>query len=302
MCKNNYILTFITYFMRFGNIVSGVVAFAAFALVSCEEIEHYGIPQVAVTSGSELSFDIEGGKDTFSFTSTRDWKIESDADWVVVDPEKGSAAPDGQTVEVSVLKNEGRDRIAELELTIGMLSRTITVNQKGPQGSPEDLIVYFNDFDKEVAQKTYGSGSSFPYLDQFDGWVNHTGTGVKDVKYNFSGMSTRSNSTSDSNYSDYAGSGTTTCSSVQTHTSLQRTSPSEVRLTSSSHSVQRSILRTTAAYSRTQSSTSTSARTVRSGLSSPITPLPEQPEAAGTWLQPTSRSLQAHRPFLSACL
>ena len=193
--------------MRLRNIVSGVMAFVALALVSCEEVEHYGIPQVAVTSDAELVFDIEGGKGSFSFTSTRDWKVQSDADWVVVDPEKGSAAPDGQTIEVSVLKNEGRDRVAELQLTIGMLSRTITVNQKGPQGSPEDLIVYFNDFDKEVAQKTYGSGSSYPYLDQFDGWVNHTGTGVKDVKYNFSGMSTRSNSTSDSNYSDYEGSG-----------------------------------------------------------------------------------------------
>ena len=82
------------------------------------------------------------------------------------------------------------------------------VSQAGPQGSPEDLVVYYNDYDKEVATQAYGSsGTSWPYLDQFAGWKNETGTGAGNVSYSFKGMSSRANSTSNSNYSDYSGSG-----------------------------------------------------------------------------------------------
>ena len=67
-----------------------------------------------------------------------------------------------------------------------------------------DNAVYYNDFDKEKAVAT---SDKWPYLDQFDGWRNETGSGASDVTYDFAGVSVRSNSTSDSNYSDYAGSG-----------------------------------------------------------------------------------------------
>ena len=186
-----------------------IAAMTAFvALVSCEEVEHYGIPELKVREGSELQFGEEGGKSTFTFMATRDWQVVSDVDWVVVDPESGKASSEDCTVEVSVLPNEGVARDTELSLSIGMLSRVIKVSQAGKGGATvEDLIIYANDFDKEVAQKTYGSGSSYPYLDQFDGWMNQTGKGAANVTYNFKGMSARSNSTSNSNYSDYPGSG-----------------------------------------------------------------------------------------------
>ncbi|MCQ2140873.1 MAG: BACON domain-containing protein [Bacteroidales bacterium] len=71
---------------------------------------------------------------------------------------------------------------------------------------PTDAI-YYNNFDKSVAEKTYGSGSSYPYLDQSDCWQNATGSGAANVTYDYKAMSARSNSNSDSNYSDYAGSG-----------------------------------------------------------------------------------------------
>ena len=99
-------------------------------------------------------------------------------------------------------------RSADLKFTIGMKSKYLTVSQAGPGGSVEALIVYSNDLDKEEATKTYGSSNgSWPYLDQFEGWKNATGTGAANVTYTFQGMSARANSTSDSNYSDYAGSG-----------------------------------------------------------------------------------------------
>ena len=77
----------------------------------------------------------------------------------------------------------------------------------GEEGGEDADAIYFNNFDKEEATKTYGSGNSYPYLDQFEGWKNEQGSGASGVSYLFKGMSARSNSTSDGTYSKYAGSG-----------------------------------------------------------------------------------------------
>ena len=192
--------------MKLRNLFLGVCsAVAMFA--ACEQVEeNLGTPDISIDK-NEMTFEIAGGEQALTVTATRDWKVETDADWVVVSPESGAASAEPQTVSVTVLENKGMDRSADLKFTIGMKSKYLTVSQAGPGGSVEALIVYSNDFDKEEATKTYGSGSSWPYLDQFEGWKNATGTGAANVTYSFKGMSARANSTSDSNYSDYAGSG-----------------------------------------------------------------------------------------------
>ena len=183
-----------------------LASLAAFA--ACEEPEqNLGTPDISL-SVTEMTFDVAGGEQELAVSATRDWKVETDADWVVVSPESGAASAEAYKVTVTALENTGLDREASLKFTIGMKSKYLTVSQEGPGGSAEALIVYYNDFDKEEATKTYGnSGSSWPYLDQFEGWKNATGTGAADVEYAFNGMSARANSTSDSNYSDYEGSG-----------------------------------------------------------------------------------------------
>ena len=192
--------------MKLRNLFVGAVA-AVFALAGCQEKEqNLGTPDISIST-NELTFDVEGGEQALTVNATRGWRVETDADWVVVDPAKGEASADDQTVTVTVLENTGMDRSADLKFTIGMKSKYLTISQAGPGGSAEALIVYYNDYDKVEAEKTYGSGSSWPYLDQFDGWQNQTGTGAANVEYAYSGMSARANSTSDSNYSDYAGSG-----------------------------------------------------------------------------------------------
>ena len=193
--------------MKLRNLFVGAIA-SAFALAACQEKEqHLGVPDLSI-SVSEMTFEKAGGEQTLTVNATRDWKVQTDADWVVVDPASGEASADDQTVTVSVLENTGMDRTADIKFTIGMKSKYLTVSQAGPGGSVEALIVYSNDFDKEEATKTYGSsGGSWPYLDQFEGWKNATGTGAANVTYSFQGMSARANSTSDSDYSDYAGSG-----------------------------------------------------------------------------------------------
>ena len=193
--------------MKIRNLLFGMAVSAA-ALTSCvDNAENLGTPELKL-SASEMSFDLAGGDQNVSVTASRDWTAEADVDWIVVNPESGEASPNATEVTVTVLPNTGLDREADVTFSIGMVTKTLTVSQSGEKGSADQLIVYYNDFDKEEATKTYGtSGGSWPYLDQFEGWKNQTGTGAAGVTYSFSGMSARANSTSDSSYSDYEGSG-----------------------------------------------------------------------------------------------
>ena len=193
--------------MKLRNLFWGAVASLA-VFAACDEPEqNLGTPDIKI-SETEMTFDAAGGEKTMTVTATRDWSVDAEADWLMVSPESGKGSADPQTVAITVLENTGMDRDAVLKFTIGMKSKYLTVEQAGPGGSPEALILYFNDFDKEEATKTYGSSNgSWPYLDQFEGWKNATGAGAANVSYSFQGMSARANSTSDSNYSDYAGSG-----------------------------------------------------------------------------------------------
>ena len=187
-------------------IVASLVALVA--IVSCKpQEENLGMPSIKLDGNGTMTFEAAGGDQQINLTATRDWMVETDADWLMVSPENGKASAQPQTVTVTALENKGMDRTADVKFTIGMSFQTLTVTQAGPGGSAEQLIVYANDFDKEEATQTYGSGKSYPYLDQFDGWMNATGTGASTATYNFKGMSTRSNSTSNGNYSDYPGSG-----------------------------------------------------------------------------------------------
>ena len=184
-------------------------ATAALAMIAgCQEKEqNLGTPEISI-SESEMTFEAEGGDQDLTVTATRDWKVDNDADWVVVSPNSGSASANPQTVTVSVLENEGLDRTADLVFTIGLKKKYLTVYQAGPGGSADALIVYKNDFDIEKAQ----NNSGWPYLDSnYNLWDNKKGTGASTVVYEFGGkMSVRTSgkaSNDGSGYSHYAGSG-----------------------------------------------------------------------------------------------
>ena len=163
-----------------------------------------GAPSIEITP-KNLSFDETSSTQTIEVVATRDWKASSKEEWISVSTEKGSAT-NGTKVDITVLSNDGADRTGVVEFTIGFDKKELKVYQKGT-GAATDAIVYANDFDKTEATKTFGTGTSWPYLDQFDGWKNASGTGIGAETYSFSGMSARANSTSNSNYSDYEGSG-----------------------------------------------------------------------------------------------
>lgn len=192
--------------MRIRTLISGSLALAAmlFAQSCGDKNEPEGLPEINL-SKNVIEFQQEASSETIKVASTRQWFLSNCPEWIAVDPESGKD-PNGMNVTISVLGNTGLDREAALKFSIGYDTKTLTVKQKGT-GSAADAIVYANDFDKTEATKTFGTGTSWPYLDQFDGWKNASGTGIGAETYSFNGMSARANSTSNSNYSDYEGSG-----------------------------------------------------------------------------------------------
>lgn len=192
--------------MRIRTLISGSLALAAmlFAQSCGDKNEPEGLPEINL-SKNVIEFQQEASSETIKVASTRQWFLSNCPEWIAVDPESGKD-PNGMNVTISVLGNTGLDREAALKFSIGNDTKTLTVKQKGT-GSAADAIVYANDFDKTEATKTFGTGTSWPYLDQFDGWKNASGTGIGAETYSFNGMSARANSTSNSNYSDYEGSG-----------------------------------------------------------------------------------------------
>lgn len=197
--------------MKIRNFFAGAMMMAAALFTGCEQEEQLGMPEVTL-GATELEFTQDAGTQDMTFTATREWKVEYDADWIAVTPERGQGSNDAQTISVAVTANNGGNRSAKVTVTIGLESKAFTVNQAGPGGdngapSVSGDVVYSNDFDKVEATKTYGSGESWPYLDQFDGWMNQAGPGAANVTFAYEGMSARANSTSNSDYSDYEGSG-----------------------------------------------------------------------------------------------
>ena len=178
-------------------IFSALAAIAMLAGCQKENDNLGGMPTIVI-SETEMAFGVESGEKTLTVKANRDWKVEYEADWIEVSPKSGKASATPQTVTVTVLANDGAgayDRSEDVKFTIGMDDEYLTVTQTGAAGSAEALIAYENDFDKEVANKSYGSsGSSWPYCDQFDGWKNEKGSGAASVVYRFKSASPRASS------------------------------------------------------------------------------------------------------------
>ena len=193
--------------MKLKSLFLGSLALTAMLFAqSCGDKEETpsGAPSVEIAPAA-LTFDATSSTQSVEVKATRDWKATPMADWISVNPEKG-APSNGTKLEVTVLSNDGADRTGVVKVTIGFDSKELKISQKGT-GAATAAVVYHNDFDKELAVK--GSDGWKTYLDSFDGWKNESGSGISTVEYAFSGMSARTNSsgTSNSQYSDYSGSG-----------------------------------------------------------------------------------------------
>lgn len=190
-----------------------MVVGSALGFVACEdkEKEVVGNPSVEVSTKS-LNFSMEEGSESVSITSNSDWKTECDADWVTVTPAAGNG---NGAINVAVALNDSGEarettiKVIALHPTYGAWdTKKITVKQSGSADVPvTEELLYSDNFDGKEAVKEYGSGSSWPYIDQFPEFANPEGPAAENVTYSGSGVSVRANSTSNSSYSDYAGSG-----------------------------------------------------------------------------------------------
>ena len=195
--------------MKFRSFILSAVA-AVLAFTACEdEIQNLGTPDISIST-NEMTFESAEDEQEMTVTATRDWKVETDADWVIVNPLNGQASTEPQTVTVSVLENTGMDRSADLKFTIGMKSKYLTVSQAGPGGSAEALIVYANDLDGGKVEKVNGY---WPYLDQSDVWHNEKGTGIGNLKYTSKDVSIRSVSSTNNIF--FPAAKTDACFSIQ---------------------------------------------------------------------------------------
>lgn len=139
--------------MKLKNLFLGSFALTAMLFAqSCEDKNDgpTGAPSIELSTQT-LDFEKDGGSQTIKLTATRDWNVTNVPDWIAVDPKSGNPA-ENKEVTVTVLENTGMDRSQEIKFTIGFDGKTLTVNQKGT-GSASEMIVYHNDFDKELAVK-----------------------------------------------------------------------------------------------------------------------------------------------------
>ena len=186
---------------------------SALGFVACEEPnEVVGDPTVEVSTKS-LNFTNEEGSQDVNITCNADWTATVDADWVTVAPAAGNK---NGVITVAVSANEtGALRTATVRVSAihpqyneAWDNAKITIQQSADENvTVTEELIYGDDFDGKEATKTYGSGSSWPYIDQFPEFANAKGDAAAEVTYTGSGVSVRANSTSNSSYSDYAGSG-----------------------------------------------------------------------------------------------
>ena len=189
---------------------------AATVFTSCKEDDSKSAtPTLSVSTESLVFTDATEKTQTVQITANCEWKVvTSSLEWATVEPMNGRG---NGTISVSVQELPAGTNLREGKISFtlihaefgnwGTAEQSIAVSQIAGSEVPTGEIAYANNFDKEAATQTYGSGNSWPYTDQFDGWKNESGYGIADVTYTTSGISVRNNSNSNNNYSDYAGSG-----------------------------------------------------------------------------------------------
>ena len=189
---------------------------AAAAFTGCSESDDKTpMPTLSVSTESLVFTDATEKTQTVDIKANCEWKVvASDLSWATVEPMNGRG---NGTISVTVqeLPAGTNSREGKISFTLihaefgnwGTAEQSIAVSQIAGSEVPTGEIAYANNFDKEAATQTYGSGNSWPYTDQFEGWKNESGYGITDVTYTTSGISVRNNSNSNNNYSDYAGSG-----------------------------------------------------------------------------------------------
>ena len=147
-----------------------------------------------------LQFDAAESSKTFAVRCNRAWTaVSSNADWCVVNPDEGNG---DNTLTVTVSRNTGTSRKAEIIVSTILFKRSIYIEQKGEQADAK--VIFFDNLDGEAASKD--SNDKWPYANEFQKF-NKKGTGAAEVTYGSYSVTVRSNSPSNDtkyNNSDYS--------------------------------------------------------------------------------------------------
>ncbi|MBQ5596281.1 MAG: BACON domain-containing protein, partial [Rikenellaceae bacterium] len=146
-----------------------------------------------------LQFDATESSKTFAVRCNRAWTaVSSNADWCVVNPDEGDG---DNTLTVTVSRNTGSTRKAEIIVSTILFKRSIYIEQKGEQADAK--VIFADNLDGEAASQD--SNSKWPYANEFQKF-NKKGTGAAEVTYDSKSVTVRSNSPSNDtkyNNSDY---------------------------------------------------------------------------------------------------
>lgn len=147
-----------------------------------------------------LQFDAAESSKTFAVRCNRAWTaVSSNADWCVVNPDEGNG---DNTLTVTVSRNTGTSRKAEIIVSTILFKRSIYIEQKGEQADAK--VIFFDNLDGEAASQD--SNNKWPYANEFQKY-NKKGTGAAEVTYDSYSVTVRSNSPSNDtkyNNSDYS--------------------------------------------------------------------------------------------------
>lgn len=147
-----------------------------------------------------LQFDAAESSKTFAVRCNRAWTaVSSNADWCVVNPDEGDG---DNTLTVTVSRNTGTSRKAEIIVSTILFKRSIYIEQKGEQADAK--VIFFDNLDGEAASQD--SNNKWPYANEFQKY-NKKGTGAAEVTYDSRSVTVRSNSPSNDtkyNNSDYS--------------------------------------------------------------------------------------------------
>ena len=147
-----------------------------------------------------LQFDATESSKTFAVRCNRAWTaVSSNADWCVVNPDEGDG---DNTLTVTVSRNTGTSRKAEIIVSTILFKRSIYIEQKGEQADAK--VIFFDNLDGEAASQD--SNNKWPFANEFQKF-NKKGTGAAEVTYGSHSVTVRSNSPSNDtkyNNSEYS--------------------------------------------------------------------------------------------------
>lgn len=133
-----------------------------FLLTTCMSVdEDFLQSKLSIDGDKEAAFEKDGGIRTFEVKSNREWsvKIISGADWMAVNPMKGSEEITKLTVTVK--ENEGDTREGSFKVTCASTDKTITITQKGKDASSLEYISI-----KDIRNMYNDSGKSEIIIDE----------------------------------------------------------------------------------------------------------------------------------------